>query len=81
MDRIDQIHRVVIGIDAYSGDAQYRTAGHELLDIVEALREALEEIAKGEGAFNRDPLVHCANAVEAMKATANTALANLAVKP
>ena len=44
-----------------------------LLDEVERLREALQEISKGEGAFNHDPLKHCANTVEDMKAIAKAA--------
>ena len=40
----------------------------------ERLREALQEISKGEGAFNRDPLKHCSNTVEDMKAMAKAAL-------
>lgn len=39
-----------------------------------ALLIALEEIAKGEGAFNRDPLTHAENAIENMKAIALRAI-------
>ena len=39
------------------------------------LLAALAEIAKGEGAFSRDPLVHCGNAVDSMKAIASAAIA------
>jgi hypothetical protein len=38
------------------------------------LREVLEEITRGEGAFNRDPLKHADNTVENMKALAREAL-------
>ena len=39
------------------------------------LLEVLEEIAKGEGAFSRDPLTHCSNTVESMKKIALAAIA------
>lgn len=38
------------------------------------LLEALEKIARGEGRYNRDPLEHCSNAVEDMKAIAVAAI-------
>jgi len=37
-------------------------------------KAALEKIAKGEGRFDQDPLVHCGNAVEDMKLLATEAL-------
>ncbi len=40
----------------------------------EKLREALIQIAKGEGRFSRDPLTHASNTIEDMKALADTAL-------
>lgn len=40
-----------------------------------ALKEALEEIAKGEGPFSRDPLTHASNTIDSMVAIAVTALA------
>lgn len=40
----------------------------------ERLRAALREIAKGEGAFSRDPFTHAANCVENMKSIAESAL-------
>lgn len=42
---------------------------------IEALEKALSEIAKGEGRFSRDPLIHASNTVEDMKALAVAALA------
>ena len=42
----------------------------------EAMREALRQIAKGEGAFSRDPLEHAINVIEEAKATARAALAS-----
>lgn len=39
------------------------------------LEKALEEIAKGEGEFNRDPLVHASNCIDNMKKIARDALA------
>ena len=43
--------------------------------VNEQLVEALEQIAKGAGAFSHDPLEHCSNIVEEMKAIALAALA------
>jgi hypothetical protein len=45
------------------------------IGLSDDVREALEMIAKGEGAFNRDPLKHAANCIESMKALAREALA------
>jgi hypothetical protein len=41
----------------------------------DALVAALEEIAKGEGAYNRDPLQHAMNCIDNMKSIAALALA------
>lgn len=38
------------------------------------LREALEEIAKAEGEFNRDPLQHASNTIANMQECARSAL-------
>ena len=38
------------------------------------LLKALEEIAKGEGAFSRDPLTHAENVIEHAKETARAAI-------
>jgi len=38
------------------------------------LLEALKEIAKGEGAFNRDPLTHAMNTINNLKLIANEAI-------
>ncbi len=40
-----------------------------------ALLEALREIAKGKGAYDLDPLIHCANTVESMRSIARAAIA------
>lgn len=40
-----------------------------------ALLAALEEIAKGEGAYSRDPLKHAENTIESMKEIARSAIA------
>lgn len=45
-----------------------------LLAERDALREALKEIVKGEGAFSRDPLTHATNCIDNMKAIARRAL-------
>lgn len=39
------------------------------------LLEALKEIAKGEGRFDRDPLTHAGNVIQSMIATAEDAIA------
>ena len=49
--------------------------------VREQLVEALEEIAKGEGRFNRDHLIHCENTVEDMKALAVAALDRARAEP
>lgn len=41
----------------------------------DALVKALEEIAKGQGAFSRDPLTHASNTIDDMKGLAREALA------
>ncbi len=41
----------------------------------DGLLEALERIAKGEGAFSMDPLKHAENCIEDMKLIANLAIA------
>ena len=43
-------------------------------EVHAALVAALEEIAKGEGPFSRDPLTHAENIIEAMKEIARAAL-------
>lgn len=47
-----------------------------LRDDYNALVLALREIAKGEGAFSLDPLVHASNTIDSMKEIAQTALAD-----
>ncbi len=56
---------------------QLESERDEANERVAVLWEALKEIAKGEGAFNRDPFVHACNVVEEAKATANAALTSL----
>lgn len=46
-----------------------------------AMREALEEITEGKGAFNRDQLIHASNVIDNMKAIARAALAGAVVAP
>lgn len=50
-------------------------ANARLIAAAPALLAALEEIAKGEGPYSRDPLTHAANTVEAMEAIAKAAIA------
>lgn len=44
------------------------------LSLIEGLLAALEEIAEGKGAYSRDQLEHCTNAVESMKEIAKEAI-------
>ena len=46
-----------------------------LEDNAPKLLEALKEISKGEGKYNRDHLQHAENTIESMKAIANKAIA------
>jgi hypothetical protein len=46
----------------------------EVLFERDTLRAALDEIAKGEGRYNRDPLTHASNTIEDMQALAIAAL-------
>jgi len=46
----------------------------QLTEENERLRQALAEIAKGEGAFSRDPLTHASNTIDNMKRLAEQAL-------
>ena len=47
---------------------------------VQPLIEALQEISKGAGAYNRDPLEHASNCITEMKALAVAALARASQK-
>jgi hypothetical protein len=51
-------------------DDPHGAACHE----IERLRAALKEIKKGEGPFDRDPLLHAGNVIEDMKEIASRAL-------
>jgi hypothetical protein len=46
-----------------------------LVERIGKMAAALAEIAKGEGAFSRDPLTHATNCIESMKQIARDALA------
>lgn len=46
-----------------------------LRESLDELLEALEEVAKAEGAYNRDPLTHAENVIENMVAVAQAAIA------
>lgn len=62
-------------------EGRYETCFHRnpdgpaAADTIEALYEALTEIAKGEGPFSRDPLIHAENCIESMKDIAHAAIA------
>lgn len=47
---------------------------HQVIEQVTRMRAALQEITKGAGAFNRDPLKHADNCIESMKSIATGAL-------
>lgn len=47
----------------------------QLEDNAPKLLEALKEISKGEGKYNREPLQHAENTIENMKAIADKAIA------
>ena len=49
-------------------------AGARAIIERDQLRTALVEISKGEGRFNRDPLIHASNTIEDMKRIALAAL-------
>jgi hypothetical protein len=58
------------------GAAQDRIdANARLIAAAPSMYEALNEIAKGAGPFNRDPLIHAENTIESMKEIALAALA------
>jgi hypothetical protein len=50
-------------------------ANGDLMVLSPVLLDALREIARGEGAFSRDPLTHATNCIESMKAIAAAAIA------
>jgi len=53
---------------------QLRHASAALVVEVERLREALQDISKGEGTFSEDPFEHCRNTLDNMKGLAIAAL-------
>ena len=57
----------------YMGE-QEQGANARLIAESPMLLEALREIAKGEGAFSRDPLIHAGNTIDSMKSIAKTAI-------
>jgi len=52
-----------------------------LIAKIPVLLDALEEIAKGGGPFNRDPLIFAGNCVEHAVKTAKAALMEIGVEP
>lgn len=49
-------------------------ANSRLIKFAPTMLDALKEIAEDKGAFSRDPLEHCTNCVESMKALAQEAI-------
>ena len=62
---------VAIGVAVRDEDLP---ANARLIAAAPDLLAALEEIAKGEGAFSRDPLTHAENTIEAMQSIARAAI-------
>jgi len=54
-----------------------KTMQYDYGTIIANLCKALEKIREGKGAYDSDPLKHCANAVEDMKQIAEKALKSL----
>lgn len=61
--------------DAECAERSSREALRHAEAEIAKLAEALRQIAKGKGAFRRDPLEHATNVIEEAKACANAALA------
>ena len=61
------------GVDV--GGTVGKAALQMIAEEVERLKAAMTEIAKGDGAFNRDRLTHADNCIENMKSIADAALA------
>jgi hypothetical protein len=79
MDAIAELEAELAALKAHVADEAEREAlSIELFDKLKAelaaLRAALQEIARGEGPFSRDPLTHAANTIEAMRECALSAL-------
>ena len=55
-------------------DERYFAAVLTILHSLTVARAALRQIAKGEGAFNRNPLKHAENVIEEAKSLARAAL-------
>ena len=67
-DRLVNAARILSAFPAISSDLRALKAENE------RLRGELAEIAKGEGAFSRDPLTHASNTIENMTDIARRAL-------
>jgi len=64
--RLDEIE-MNLAMEIRRTDEQHRAEKCELIANLRHAREGLREIAKGEGAYSRDPLEHAANCIESMK--------------
>ena len=53
---------------------EYARMNYELTEVNKQLLEALKKIAKGEGAYSRDPLTHAGNTITSMKNIATEAI-------
>lgn len=47
---------------------------HQVIEQITRMRAALQEITRGAGPYNRDPLTHADNCIESMKSIATGAL-------
>jgi len=65
-----------LGGDSYEGPWNNPPPTGEFVKA-EEVRELLEEIAKGDGAYNPDRTKHAENCIDNMKSTAKEALLNL----
>ena len=62
-------------------NARLIASAPRLADEHARMKEALERIARGEGAFNRDPLKHAENVIEEHKELARALLAEIEGQP
>lgn len=72
--------RMVLGVQCACRVVPWKDSGYSiepcpLHAVADDLLEALEEIAKREGAYSRDPLTHAENTIDSMERIARAAIA------